>query len=49
MSDLVALVAPFLSVGGNLAMIFAAIGLWRLDRRLVRIETHLFGPQGVIE
>jgi len=38
-----------LDAGGSLAMIAAAIGLWRLDRRVVRIETHLFGPSGVRE
>lgn len=42
-------VLQYLSAGGNVAMIAAALYLWRLDRRIVRIETHLFGPEGVRE
>lgn len=38
-----------LQAGGNLAMIIVAIALWRFDRRLVRLETHVFGPMGVEE
>lgn len=36
------LIAQALALGGNAAMIAVAFAMWRLDRRVVRIETHLF-------
>lgn len=38
-----------LNAAGNTAMVLVAVALWRIDRRVVRIETHLFGPAGVRE
>lgn len=38
-----------LNAAGNIAIIFAAFGLWRLDRRVVRIETFIFGSEGMRE
>lgn len=38
-----------LSAGGNIAMIAIAVYLWRLDRRVVRLEVHNFGPKGIGE
>lgn len=31
-----------LQAGGNAAMIAVAIGFWRLDRRIYKIELHLW-------
>lgn len=42
-------VLTVLNAAGNAAMIAVAVALWRLDRRVVRLETHLFGPDGVRE
>ncbi len=35
-----------LSAGGDLAMIALAAFLWRFDRRLYRVELHLW-PEGI--
>jgi hypothetical protein len=38
LESLITAVAPYLSVGGDAAIIAAFIFLWRMDRRLVRLE-----------
>ncbi len=37
------------NVAGNLSMVIVALALWRFDRRLVRLETFTFGPDGMRE
>ncbi len=39
-------ILKFLSAGGDLAMIALAAFLWRFDRRLYRVELHLW-PKGI--
>lgn len=37
--------SQILSAGGNLAMIAVAIGFWKLDRRVFKIELHLWNDR----
>jgi len=44
--------ADFLSMlgaGGDLATFVLIYFLWRHDRRIVRLETHVFGARGMSE
>lgn len=38
-----------LHAGGSISMMVVAVYLWRLDRRVVRLEVATFGPQGMRE
>lgn len=34
-------ILQYLATAGDAAMILAALGLWRLDRRMIRVESQL--------